>query len=222
MLAYLGFEGAIEVLHDALRQFVPENLTLAQRCIFGNRPAPRARRHRLRGSQSTTADGRNLSFDTRGVTLGLFSRKGASDAAERFQALFDNARVPNRYHCLSRRANGSKPVHHPALDGLVWWDRHFMLDVRRLQRRFEEHNDVDLRDIKGDRRQMTERLLWERTWFDSRLATGGSEHHHDHDFANRQTYHGVNMRRVDGRFKSRVPRRFRRCQTTLRCCKTRR
>ena len=81
MLAYLGFEGAIEVLHYALRQFVPENLALAQRCTFGNRPATRTRRHRLRGSQSTTADGRNLDFDTRVVTLGLFFRKGASDTA---------------------------------------------------------------------------------------------------------------------------------------------
>ena len=101
MLAYLSFEGEIKVLHDTFRQFVPNNLALAQRCIFGNRPAPRARRHRLRGSKSTTADGRNLDFDARVVTLGLFFRKGASDAAERFQALFDNARVPNRHHCLS-------------------------------------------------------------------------------------------------------------------------
>ena len=85
MLAYLGFEGAIEVLHDALGQFVPENLALAQRCVFGNRPAPRARRHRLRGSQSTAVNGKNLDFDTRVVTLGLFFRKGASDAAERLK-----------------------------------------------------------------------------------------------------------------------------------------
>ena len=41
MPAYLGFKGAIEVLHDALGQFVPENLALAQRYIFGNRPATR-------------------------------------------------------------------------------------------------------------------------------------------------------------------------------------
>ena len=119
MPAYLGFERAIEVLHDALCQFVPENLALAQRCVFGNRPAPQTRGHRLCRSQSTIANGRNLSFNTRGVTLGLFFRKGASDAAERFQALFDNARVPDRYHCLSRRPNGSNPIHHPALDGLV-------------------------------------------------------------------------------------------------------
>ena len=84
MLAYLGFESAIEVLHDALRQFVPENLALAQRCVCGNRPAPQTRGDRLCGLQSTIANRRNFSFNTRGVTLGLFFRKGAPDAAERF------------------------------------------------------------------------------------------------------------------------------------------
>ena len=81
--------------------------------------------------------------------------------------------------------NGRNPVYHPPFNGLVRWDRHFMLDVRRLQRRFEEQNNFDLRDIKGDGRQMTECLLWERTRSDSSLATGGDEQHHDHDCADR-------------------------------------